>query len=187
MKKFFCALMALSMLLMLACPLALAHEVHHMGAWQHLPGDYHWAKCTRCDFVMYERCVYIDCAYEENAFSFCPVCGHYADKEGTLLRCGAFVFDYHNSPEGEAQVIEYSAPFGEESDIVAAYSVIFEYAGYAAPFDGTIAISFPAPEGDFTLLRVDGSDVSEIEYSRDNALIRFNVTDGSGVFLLKKA
>ena len=190
MKRLLFTVLLCMVLTSVLCAPASAAEIHYMGNW-HYYAEYgqHWAECVLCEgFCMLRDCSSFSCEYDGTSFRVCPVCGHCEGTEGAIVRSRAFVYDYANSPTGDLLVMRYDRPFGENSDILAAYSVIFEYAGEIVSFDGTISLSVPVEAGSYGVYRADGGEISliESEFDSDAGFLHFAVTDGCGLFLLKQ-
>ena len=190
MKRLAFAVIVCVLLAAAFCPAAFAAESHYMGDWHYIEEDQHWAECVLCEnFVLFRDCSSFSCEYEGQTLRVCPVCGHSESGDGTIVRGKAYVYDYANSPIGDLLVIRYDLPFGEDSDVPAAYSVIFEYAGEIVDFDGSIALSIPMAAGSYEVFQADGSEINEIEatFDSETGTLNFAVTDGCGLFLLKQA
>ena len=188
MKKCFAFAIAFTLLFAMLAPAAFSETDHYMGPWHYWPEDSHWAFCTRCDQVLVEKCAYFEYKYDEGQIiSVCPVCGHFGERDGQILRPSVLLYDYTNSPLGDLLMIEYTSPLEDCEEVIAAYSVIFEYAGRIAEFDGNIEVSFPfACEEQFSVVKVydDIMDDVPFEYDAEAGILTFTVKDGSGLFLV---
>ena len=182
-------LLLFALILCVSCIAAASAEVHYMGDWTNADGSHHWAKCIFCEFVMYTPCTTLAGSYESEEFSVCPICGHYGDADGAHIRCKALLYDYSRSPVGDILVMKYPSPFGSGSDVLCAYSVIFEYAGTKSAFDGLINITFKVDaDSAFKLIKIDGDEPAAVDYTLDETgAMTFTVEGGCGLYLLKKA
>ncbi|MBQ6646361.1 MAG: hypothetical protein IJM56_06745 [Clostridia bacterium] len=187
MKKTVLIVLAFA-LLFAACPAAFSESEHYMGPWHYLPEGTHWAKCTRCDYVMTEKCDCFEYEYEAGqVIRVCPVCGQSGEGTGRALRPTSLLYDYTNSPLGDLLVFEYASPLKDCAEVRAAYSVIFEYAGRVMDFDGKIDVSIPfACDEQFSVVKVydDIMDDVAFEYDEEAGVLTFTVKGGSGLFLV---
>jgi hypothetical protein len=186
MKRCFASVLAILLLCLNFAALAEKQEEHHMGDWHSRGDGFHSANCTICGYPMRVPCTDFAAAFGGETLSFCPVCGRNSGENGTQVRCKVLLFDYTHSPLGDALVMQFEKPFGEEANVPCAFSVIFEYAGEVSEFDGVIGVSFKADlPSEFTLLRADGEELTETEYSYEDGLLSFNVTGGHGLYLIQ--
>lgn len=184
MKRFVSLALALMMVLS-ACALA---EEHYYGKWYHVNGASHKARCMKCGGHMTVDCICLDCAYEGARFALCPVCGYNESgiKAQYIHDATVLLYDYSHAPLGDLQVMKFAAPFGSDSEILAAYSVIFEYAGASMSFDGIYDVSFTVDvEGEFEVLEANGEELSAPEYTLEDDRVTVKVTNSSALYLIK--
>ena len=192
MRRCFTGLIALMLVLIMVCPALAEESEHYFGKWRYRRDGFHRATCQDegCDFTLNAPCTEMTLTYEGESFSFCPVCGHNAIGNGRHRRCLVQLYNYDVSPVGDVLINQYRYPFGRDSDVVSAFSVIFEHGGVPTVFNGlmTLQLTIDCPAS-YELLRVEGDTLVSCESSYDAFAKRltFEVPAGSQVFVIKKA
>ncbi|MBQ4450813.1 MAG: hypothetical protein II912_00370 [Clostridia bacterium] len=192
MRRITALFLTIALLLALACAFADGPESHYMSKWRYRRDGFHRATCLDdgCDFQLNAPCAQLSVTYEGETFTACPVCGHNAIGNGRHRRCLVQLYDYDTSPTGDVLVNQYRAPFGSDSDVASAFSVVFEHAGQITVFEGNmrlwLTIDCPAQ---YELFRVENDELvpCESEYDAARKILTFEVPSGSWMYVILKA
>ena len=186
--------------LVLAAQSTLEQLTHAYQRWFPAGEHAHQAGCLRenCRHTEYTGCTLYELKAGEENFFVCPVCGEYNRGIFDLVAKAACEnVDESAIPYGELLVRLLDTPFGTAPVAISfldhataprfALTLAYESAGQMMPLRGTVRLSLPFDgTDDFTLLRLDGEQWTQIPFALENGMLSFE-TNQAGLFLMLPA
>lgn len=177
---------------------------HNYSGWTATGTGSHSMRCYRCGDQRIHTCSYSEMHIGAGKVDVCMVCGDVVDSTGMhVLTAGIFEIvenvkyeevDPGAMPEGELVVRKLDIPFGDDREVLEAFTVTCELDGEALDLNGKVRVTMPLEcEVPFLLYRVDEVENPEneqdteefvkLEYIYEDGFIRFE-TDKNGLFLI---